>query len=490
MSAPATVVILSGGGNPAVRAANLYFDRLGSAYRVLLVEERTLSAAKIWTTLRRRWHQGGLAAVLDLLALRLWFMLRPSAAASRHYVPTLYCDDINDPEVAALLRRERPAWVITNACSIVREPIFAAVDAPMLNVHNGITPRYRGTGNFWALREDNPALFGVTVHRTERGIDTGERLAVQAMDINDPRCATLAGVDEAAFEEGALLVCAHILAGEGGVPSRFRVLSDRYYSYPGLRDWLAARRVLRRWRVAPQASEAVWRASFEDYAHDQDKDVYQRMHWGHSDTVAVRDAVVLALLNAELAPAARLLDLGGGDGRMALGLPQLGAYCCVDYTHAFLTGLPTGTRYPAWAVQCDARALPLGARSFDAAIAVGLFQHLAEAQQVADQLRRVVRPDGLLVINTLRQFSRLELVVILAASWFSPARWHLAVAITRRDYFRGTSIDGTLVARRYARAELMRMFGVEAKDCMAHYDGLFGSRCFAREITLVMRARP
>jgi SAM-dependent methyltransferase len=489
MNSRQTVVILSGGGAPAVAAANLYFERLSPHFRVLLVGERTLSKDKIILTLQRRWRKSGLTGVLDLVLLRILYMVRGMPAVSRRYEPVFTCDDINAPEVLELLARERPDWIITNACSIVGERIFQAVRAPMLNVHNGITPRYRGTGNFWAVREDNPSLFGVTVHRLDRGIDTGERIAVAPMDVHDPRCATLAGMDIAAFEEGAKLVCKHILENHVSVPSRFSHLPDRYYSYPGLTDWLAARRNLACWRARHTPGEAVWKTSFADYAEDGNKDPYQRMHWAESETVHARDAQVLDILSRELGPGARLLDLGGGDGRMAAWLPNLGGYVCADYTHAFMRGMQHEHAYPVWAVQCDARALPFRPRIFDAAIAVGLFQHITEVQRVVDEMCAAVRPGGLLVVNTLRQFSRLELVLILAGSLLSPLRRTLTLTIMRRDYFSGASIAGTLVARRYSHNELLRLFNASCTECKSYSEGLFGTRMFSREITLVLRRR-
>jgi len=104
-------------------------------------------------------------------------------------------------------------------------------------------------------------------------------------------------------------------------------------------------------------------------------------------------------------------------------------------------------------------------------------------------LRMAVCADGLMVVNTLRQFSWPELAAILAASLFSPARLRLALAILRRDYFSGTTIDGTLVARRYRRKELLALFRAEPGTSAAHYNGVLGTSLFAREITLVMSWR-
>lgn len=479
------IVILSGGGAPAIAAANRYHARLGDRFEIRVVEERTVTPAKIIQTLRRRWSKGGLKGVLDLLLLRLAlpFLGDGSPSRMRAYTPDMYCRDINDPTVLSFLQNQQPEWLITNACSIAGDALLNSAPSGRLNVHNGITPRYRGTGNFWAVRENNPALVGVTVHRLDLGIDTGDRISVRAIDIHDSRCSSLAGMDIAAFEEGAEMVADYILEGRQGIPPGFSKLLDGYYSYPGLSDWFAANRNLKSLRTARSKVETTWRSSFNDLAEDDSKDVYRRMHWGQSESVDARDTLVTGLLKPRIAPGAKVLDIGGGDGRLALRLPGLGCYVCADYTHAFLRHVTNND--VSFGVLCDARQLPFAPGSFDAAVAVGLFQHISEARRVADEIRSTLRQDGLVVINTLRQFTLPELLAILAGSLFMPERLRLAWAILRRDYFSGLTIDGTLVARRYRKQELLDLFG-KPREVEIRYDGIAGSALFAREITLVL----
>ena len=45
---------------------------------------------------------------------------------------------------------------------------------PVINMHAGITLRYRGVhGGYWALAEQHPEWVGTTVHLVDPGIDTG-----------------------------------------------------------------------------------------------------------------------------------------------------------------------------------------------------------------------------------------------------------------------------------------------------------------------------
>jgi methionyl-tRNA formyltransferase len=81
---------------------------------------------------------------------------------------------VNDPATLAALLDLSPALVVVHGTRIIAGRILRAVDAPMLNLHMGITPRYRGVhGGYWALADGRPDLAGTTVHLVDEGIDTG-----------------------------------------------------------------------------------------------------------------------------------------------------------------------------------------------------------------------------------------------------------------------------------------------------------------------------
>jgi folate-dependent phosphoribosylglycinamide formyltransferase PurN len=84
---------------------------------------------------------------------------------------------INSPECLCHLQRLRPRAVLVVGTRIIAEDVLRAIDAPFINYHAGITPKYRGVhGGYWAKAEGDPGNFGVTVHLVDRGIDTGEVL--------------------------------------------------------------------------------------------------------------------------------------------------------------------------------------------------------------------------------------------------------------------------------------------------------------------------
>jgi hypothetical protein len=91
---------------------------------------------------------------------------------------------INSPEAVSLLRSLAPSLVVVWGTRIIGAQTLGATGAQFINIHAGITPRYRGGhGGYWALAEGDAAHCGVTVHRIDSGIDTGEILAQKRIEL-------------------------------------------------------------------------------------------------------------------------------------------------------------------------------------------------------------------------------------------------------------------------------------------------------------------
>lgn len=86
-------------------------------------------------------------------------------------------DTINDAAVVKILTQAQPDVVLVNGTRIIHERTLAAAGCPVINIHAGITPQYRGVhGGYWALRTEDTDNFGVTIHLVDRGVDTGDVL--------------------------------------------------------------------------------------------------------------------------------------------------------------------------------------------------------------------------------------------------------------------------------------------------------------------------
>jgi len=82
--------------------------------------------------------------------------------------------DINSNYVIETIKSSEPDIVIINGTSILSDHLIKSAGVPIINIHAGITPLYRGVhGAYWALTQKNPEQCGVTVHFVDSGIDTG-----------------------------------------------------------------------------------------------------------------------------------------------------------------------------------------------------------------------------------------------------------------------------------------------------------------------------
>lgn len=92
--------------------------------------------------------------------------------------PDIRVPSVNDDRTIAHLTALRPDVVVVHGTRIVAKRVLEAVACPIINIHAGITQRYRGVhGGYWALREGHPEWVGTTVHLVDPGIDTGGILA-------------------------------------------------------------------------------------------------------------------------------------------------------------------------------------------------------------------------------------------------------------------------------------------------------------------------
>ncbi len=89
-----------------------------------------------------------------------------------------YVESVNDARVAEVLARYEHDAVVVFGTRIIGRKILESSAARFINLHTGITPKYRGVhGGYWALVNNDMRFFGVTVHLIDQGIDTGEIIA-------------------------------------------------------------------------------------------------------------------------------------------------------------------------------------------------------------------------------------------------------------------------------------------------------------------------
>jgi methionyl-tRNA formyltransferase len=90
----------------------------------------------------------------------------------------------NGDDCKALLRDIEPDVIAVYGTSIIRDPVLQLARLAALNMHTGLSPRYRGSDTiFWPLHNEEPEWVGVTIHELTAGIDAGPILATGRPEI-------------------------------------------------------------------------------------------------------------------------------------------------------------------------------------------------------------------------------------------------------------------------------------------------------------------
>lgn len=93
---------------------------------------------------------------------------------------------INSQEVIDLLKSVNPDIVVINGTRIISKDVLNCSNCKFLNIHAGVTPKYRGVhGAYWALVNNDRENCGVTVYIVNSGIDTGDVLYQESIEVTD-----------------------------------------------------------------------------------------------------------------------------------------------------------------------------------------------------------------------------------------------------------------------------------------------------------------
>lgn len=88
----------------------------------------------------------------------------------------------NSPEFLKALDETRPAALLLVSTRMLKPETLSAITCPVLNLHAGINPQYRGLqGGYWSRVMSDEENFGATVHLVDAGVDTGGVLYQQRL---------------------------------------------------------------------------------------------------------------------------------------------------------------------------------------------------------------------------------------------------------------------------------------------------------------------
>jgi hypothetical protein len=179
------VVMTAGGLNPTLVVQHLVKD--GFDVHVLLENPEGKGEITRRRAKKLGWINafGQLGTMMAARLLRHLADRRVSELLTRHgldrklpdTVPIHPVTSINAPETTALVEEIKPGAILLVSTRLMSARQLAAMPCPVINLHAGINPNYRGQmGGYWSLRENVGQNFGATLHLVDAGTDTGGTL--------------------------------------------------------------------------------------------------------------------------------------------------------------------------------------------------------------------------------------------------------------------------------------------------------------------------
>jgi phosphoribosylglycinamide formyltransferase-1 len=179
------------------RQSKALIAALSQEFRVAALVVEHSSLRRKLKLLFRRIRRLGLGHVVAQLAFMIYdrlFVRRRSAGTIEPLlakfgsmpkdIPIHLVNSINEPKVRELLQTLRISVCVVTGTSLLSRELLESGPV-FLNIHCGITPTYRGVhGGFWAICQEDWDNVGVTIHRIDAGIDTGQVLAQSRIDID------------------------------------------------------------------------------------------------------------------------------------------------------------------------------------------------------------------------------------------------------------------------------------------------------------------
>ncbi len=160
-------------------------------------------------------------------------------------VPVLAAAGVNSPETRALLTDLRVDVLCVYGTAVVGDDTLARASRIALNLHTGISPRYRGADcAFWPLHNAEPEWLGATVHVCTSELDGGAVYATRRATLSETD--GLGGAFARSVLAGADILAAVLKDVEKGAaaPRPQDLTIGREYR-AAMRDWRAELRTVR-----------------------------------------------------------------------------------------------------------------------------------------------------------------------------------------------------------------------------------------------------
>lgn len=220
-----------------------------AGFAPVVVQERRTSPSHLAAFYGGRFRKAPVQ-ILGEVAYQVFKLARPSSKVPTEpsTVPALQVNSINDEEALRFVRETRPDIVFLDGTSIARRRLIEAVrPGRFCNIHCGITPIYRGSGNPYALIRGDVAHLGVTFHEVDAGIDTGSVIGRKHVPLEHSDTGLLS-YQSRCYLEGVRLVMDWLQGRPIADDFAGKPLPSFYFPQLTLRSYLRAEKAIKRWR--------------------------------------------------------------------------------------------------------------------------------------------------------------------------------------------------------------------------------------------------
>lgn len=174
-------------GTPGPATNILYHALFNDCREILVIVEKRQSKVEL---VRRRIRRLGWSTVIGQLFFQVmvqpfvhsfsgkqWNSILRKQQLNSEPIPaecTVQIATANSKECIHRIQQFKPEIVLLSGTRILKKEVLDQIKCPIVNIHAGITPTYRGVhGAYWALINNDLEQCGATLHFVDSGIDTG-----------------------------------------------------------------------------------------------------------------------------------------------------------------------------------------------------------------------------------------------------------------------------------------------------------------------------
>jgi ubiquinone/menaquinone biosynthesis C-methylase UbiE len=253
-----------------------------------------------------------------------------------------------------------------------------------------------------------------------------------------------------------------------------------------------------------------WKKYFKKNALNYKLKDHQKLNWDNLRNVIARDRMIISILKKLNIKKFSLCDIGCGNARYA-NFVNSKFYVGIDYTSEFINTLKykNSTKLDSFLFGklpfskkrikykkigsknyfCvnDVNNLNIKSNSFDITIAIGLLQHINYLEKAIHEIIRITKPNGYIIINTLRQFTDFELKILNFLFLFNKIKKKEVKSIKEKNYFNGLKINNKILHRRYSIEEIFNIVNQKVNFINIYYSNFLGFKFLSKEFTIIIK---